>query len=234
MARPFCFMTNTRKAKKPITSRKGLIRNIYSYLDRHYGDLKWWPGETPFEVIVGAILTQNTSWDNVAKAINNLKTAGMLCPIKLHTARETAIAGLIRPSGYYNVKTRRLKSFLDFLFGEFGGDIDAMFSLKPERLREKLLRVSGIGEETADSILLYAGDMPVFVVDAYTRRIMKRHGIIEGYPPYSELQKLITANIPRKTGLYNQYHALIVQAGKDFCRKKPLCENCPLQRLVHA
>lgn len=227
-------MVHTRKAKKPITSRKRLIQNIYLYLDRHYGDLKWWPGETPFEVIVGAILTQNTSWDNVAKAINNLKTAGMLSPGKLHTAQASIIAGLIRPSGYYNVKTRRLKSFLKFLFEEFGGDIGAMFSLKPERLREKLLQVSGIGEETADSILLYAGGMPVFVVDAYTRRIMTRHGIIEGDPAYSDVQKLITANIATKTALYNQYHALIVQTGKDFCRKKPLCEQCPLKGLGHA
>lgn len=223
-----------RKTENSITSKKILIRKIYSCLDRHYGDLKWWPGETPFEVIVGAILTQNTSWDNVAKAITNLKTADMLSPVKLNTAGEAVIAGLIRPSGYYNVKTRRLKNFLDFLFGEFGGDIDKMFSAGPEKLRKMLLGISGIGQETADSILLYAGEMPVFVVDAYTRRIMKRHGIVKGDPSYSELQELITVNIPKKTGLYNQYHALIVQAGKDFCRKKPLCEQCPLRGLDHA
>jgi len=227
-------MRQVSKEKTLSASRKKLVQNIYAYLDRHYGDLKWWPGETPFEVIVGAILTQNTSWDNVAKAIINLKTAGMLCPEKLHSAEDAVIAGLIRPSGYYNVKTRRLKSFLNFMFGEFGGDIKAMFSLEPETLREKMLRVNGIGEETADSILLYAGGMPVFVVDAYTKRIMKRHGIIEGEPAYSEVQKLMTACIPRKAGLYNQYHALIVQTGKDFCRKKPLCEKCPLKRLANA
>ncbi len=158
----------------------------------------------------------------------------MLCPAKLNAAGEPDIAGLIRPSGYYNIKTKRLKNFLNFVFGQFGGDLDAMFSAGPEKLRGMLLEISGIGEETADSILLYAGGLPVFVVDTYTRRIMKRHGIIEGDPPYSEIQKLITANIPKKTGLYNQYHALIVQAGKDFCRKKPHCEKYPLQRLLNA
>lgn len=234
MARPFfVIMERARKADTPIT-RKLLINKIYSRLNGHYGDLKWWPGETPFEVIVGAILTQNTNWDNVAKAIKNLKTAGMLCPVSLNSTGEAEIAGLIKPSGYYNVKARRLKNFLNFLFGEFGGDIEAMFSAGPERLRGMLLEVSGIGEETADSILLYAGGMPVFVVDAYTRRIMKRHGIIDGDPQYSEVQKLITASIPRNTSLYNQFHALIVQAGKDFCRKKPLCEKCPLERLGNA
>lgn len=185
-------------------------------------------------MIVGAILTQNTNWDNVAKAIHNLKTAGMLCPVKLNAADEQEIAGLIRPSGYYNVKARRLRNFLKFLFEEFGGDVDAMFSAGTERLRGMLLKVNGIGEETADSILLYAGDMPVFVVDAYTRRIMKMHGVLEGDPPYSEIQTLITANIPPKTRLYNQFHALIVQTGKDFCRKKPLCGQCPLKGLDHA
>lgn len=196
--------------------------------------MKWWPGETPFEVIVGAILTQNTNWDNVAKAIHNLKTAGMLCPVKLNATDELEIAGLIRPSGYYNVKARRLRNFLKFLFDEFGGDIDAMFSAGAKKLRGMLLKVNGVGEETADSILLYAGVLPVFVVDAYTRRIMKRHGVFEGDPPYSEIQKLITSNISQKTSLYNQFHALIVQAGKDFCRKKPLCEQCPLKGLGHA
>jgi endonuclease-3 related protein len=227
-------MNHTGKAEKRIDSGKKLIRNIYTRLNRHYGDLKWWPGETPFEVIVGAILTQNTSWDNVAKAIDNLKTAKMLCPGKLNNAELPAIAALIRPSGYYNVKAGRLKNFLKFFFEEFGGEIDSMFSLEAGLLREKLLRVSGIGEETADSILLYAGEKPVFVVDAYTKRILKRHGIIEGDPGYREVQDLMTANIPRKTRLYNQYHALIVQAGKDFCRKRPLCERCPLKGLAHA
>lgn len=227
-------MNYTGKAGKQIASEKKLIRKIYSRLNRHYGDLKWWPGETPFEVIVGAILTQNTSWDNVSKAIQNLKTAEMLCPVKLNSADPPVIAGLIRPSGYYNVKAARLKNFLRFLFEEFGGEVESMFSLEAGKLREKLLRVSGIGEETADSILLYAGGMPVFVVDAYTKRILKRHGIIEGEPGYREVQDLITANIPRKTRLYNQYHALIVQTGKDFCRKRPLCERCPLRGLDHA
>lgn len=227
-------MEVTIRAAKRIISRKKLIRKIYSRLGRYYGNLQWWPGDSPFEVIVGAILTQNTSWDNVAKAIANLKAADMLCPVKLYASEPSIIAGLIRPSGYYNIKTRRIKSFLHFLFGEFRGDIDAMFSLEPGALRGKLLTVNGIGEETADSILLYAGGMPVFVVDAYTKRIFNRHGIIDGDPGYSEVQRIVTANIPREAGLYNQYHALIVQTGKDFCRKKPLCETCPLRDIGHA
>jgi len=227
-------MNKTGKAEKRASSQTRLVRNIYTILNRHYGDLKWWPGETPFEVIVGAILTQNTSWDNVSKAIKNLKAADMLCPMKLNSAGQAEVAGLIRPAGYYNVKAGRLRNFLLFLFGEFGGDIASMFSLGAGKLREKLLGINGIGEETADSILLYAGEMPVFVVDAYTKRIMSRHGIIEGDPGYPQVQKLITANIPKDVKLYNQYHALIVQTGKDFCRKKPLCGQCPLRGLGHA
>lgn len=234
MARPLYFRHYAGKAEGTVISKRSLINNIYSRLDRYYGDLKWWPGESPFEVIVGAILTQNTNWDNVAKAIKNVKAKDFLCPVTLHAAEGPDIAELIRPCGYYNVKARRLKNFLDFLFREFGGDIDAMFSREPERLRKELLGISGIGEETADSILLYAGGISVFVVDAYTKRIMRRHGIIDGDPAYSEVQRLITANIPRKAGLYNQYHALIVQTGKDFCRKKPLCDSCPLKGLGHA
>jgi len=140
--------------KKQSPGQAVLINEIYSILNRHYGDLEWWPGETPFEVIVGAILTQNTSWDNVSRAVANLKSAGMLCPFRLYSAQPGRIAELIRPSGYYNVKTRRLRHFLHFLHGEFGGDIDAMFRLDTLELRRRLLSVNGIGEETADSILL--------------------------------------------------------------------------------
>ncbi len=232
MARPFCLWVKQGMQKNQAANK--LVRKIYTVLDRYYGDLKWWPGETPFEVIVGAILTQNTNWENVSKAIKNLKAADMLWPDKLHNAEHAVIAGLIRPAGYYNVKAKRLRNFLDFLFERFGGKIDSMFSLEPGELREKLLNVNGIGEETADSILLYAGGMPVFVVDAYTKRIMTRHGIIEGDAVYQDIQKMITANLPGDVKLYNQYHALIVQAGKDFCRKKQLCGQCPLKGLDHA
>ena len=224
----------TADGKKKSPGKAVLIRDIYSVLDRHYGDLKWWPGETPFEVIVGAILTQNTSWDNVARAVANLKSAGMLCPFRLYSAQPGRIAGLIRPSGYYNVKTRRLRHFLHFLHGEFGGDIDAMFRLDTLELRRRLLSVNGIGEETADSILLYAGGKPVFVVDAYTNRILQRHGVIREGCSYADVKAIFESCIPPEPAVYNQYHALIVQTGKDFCRKRPLCGECPLRLLNHA
>lgn len=232
MARPFCLWVKQGMQKNQ--SAKKLVRKIYTVLNRYYGDLKWWPGETPFEVIVGAILTQNTNWENVSKAIKRLKAEDMLCPEKLYNAEQAVVAGLIRPAGYYNVRAKRLRNFLDFLFQGFSGNIDSMFSLGHGELREKLLNVNGIGEETADSVLLYAGGMPVFVVDAYTKRIMSRHGIIEADAGYPDIQKMITANLPENVKLYNQYHALIVQAGKDFCRKKPLCDQCPLKGLNHA
>ena len=204
---------------------------IYKALNEHFGGLHWWPGETPFEIAVGAILTQNTNWKNVEIAIDNLKQADLLDSLSLYAAEDSVVAELIRSSGYYNIKTKRLKAFLQFLQEEYAGNMDKMFNEELQTLREKLLGVNGIGEETADSILLYGGGKPVFVVDAYTRRILERHGIISQHRSYKEIQALFMENLPQDTSLYNQYHALLVNTGKCFCRKKPLCGGCPLETL---
>ncbi|MBA7581285.1 Endonuclease III [subsurface metagenome] len=202
---------------------------MYEGLNAYFGDLHWWPGETPFEITVGAILTQNTNWKNVETAIDKLKEADLLDPLKLYGTGDSTIAGLIRSSGYYNIKTKRLKAFLDFLQNEYAGDLDEMFNEELWTLRKKLLGVRGIGGETADSILLYAGGKPVFVVDAYTRRVLERHDLITPDWSYQEIQALFMDRLPHDTQLYNQYHALLVQVGKQFCKKKPLCSGCPLE-----
>lgn len=201
---------------------------IYETLNAYFGDLRWWPGDSPFEVIAGAILTQNTAWRNVESVIVKLKSEGHLYPGGILTIDEKTLADLIRPAGYYNIKTRRLKSFIRFLYEEYNGDLDCMFAEDLWRLREKLLTVKGIGEETADSILLYAGNKPVFVIDAYTKRILLRHNIISADATYTEIQNLFMNNLPQSVPLYNQYHALLVNTGKYFCTKNPRCDECPL------
>jgi len=202
---------------------------IFDALNNYFGELHWWPGETPFEIAVGAILTQNTNWKNVETAITKLKETDLLDPFKLYAAEEGIVAGLIRSSGYYNLKAKRLKAFLRFLQEEYAGNMEEMFKEDLWTLRGKLLDVSGIGEETADSILLYSGGKPVFVVDAYTRRILERHDIIIRNWSYKEVQELFMDNLPRDASLYNQYHALLVNTGKHFCGKKdPACQDCPL------
>jgi len=207
------------------------LLKIYDMLNDRFGNLHWWPGETPFEIAVGAILTQNTNWKNVERAIENLKRKNLLSPAGLLEAGEKTLEELIRPSGYYRIKTRRLKNFIRFLFREYNGDLDKMFEDEVWSLRGKLLGVKGIGEETADSILLYAGEKPVFVVDAYTRRILLRHHFINEDARYRDIQLLFMDHLPRHAPLFNQYHALFVNAGKRFCRKAPLCEECPLREL---
>jgi len=202
---------------------KRLLR-LYETLERFFGDLHWWPGETPFEVAVGAILTQNTNWANVEKAIGQLKAQGVLEPRALYGLDDETLADLIRPAGYFRIKTKRLKAFLEVLCGDLGGEI--------QQARQRLLAISGIGEETADSMLLYAGGRPVFVVDAYTRRILARHGIIDGKLPYGEIQRLFMTQVPRDAGLYNQYHAMIVETGKRYCRTEARCGECPLRRIA--
>jgi endonuclease-3 related protein len=205
------------------------LLTIYEKLNAHFGDLHWWPGDSPFEVIVGAILTQNTAWRNVERAISQLKSGMLLYPEEILKIDDHILTNLIRAAGYYNIKTQRLKSFVRFLYEEYNGDLDAMFAEDLWRLRGKLLAVKGIGEETADSILLYAGNKPVFVVDAYTRRILQRHDIIRGDTTYTEIQNLFMTNLPQSVLLYNQYHALLVNTGKFFCTTSPRCDRCPLQ-----
>lgn len=206
-----------------------VLLGMYRSLFRHYGDRNWWPGETPFEVMIGAILTQNTSWRNVEKAITNLKSEKVLSPRALKEISLSRLARLIRPAGYFNVKSIRLKNFIKFLWEEFNGKPELMFRAPLQKLRIKLLNVNGIGEETADSILLYAAQKRIFVVDAYTRRVLLRHGYLKGKETYSEIQKIFTELLPKNLNLYNDYHAQIVGVGKDFCRGRAHCQGCPLQ-----
>jgi endonuclease-3 related protein len=203
--------------------------DLYARMNDRFGDLGWWPGETPFEVAIGAILTQNTVGTNVEKAIGNLKATGCLTPEKLFGLEEADLAERIRPAGYFRVKARRLKAFLFFLQSRYNLSLERMFREDTGILREELLTVNGIGEETADSILLYAGNRPVFVVDAYTRRILARHEWIDGSEPYGAVRDAIVNGLPEEVSLFKQYHALFVQTGKIFCRKaQPLCEGCPV------
>lgn len=198
---------------------------------RHYGLLHWWPGETPFEVMVGAILTQNTAWTNVEKAIANLKREDLLHPEKLYRLSPKKLARLIKPAGYFNVKTKRLKNFLKFFLEECGGNVALLRKQSSETLREKLLAVNGIGPETADSILLYALEKPIFVIDAYTKRILSRHFLGPQNADYHPLQKFFMSHLKPDVPHYNEYHAQLVNIGKDFCKKKPRCGECPLRGL---
>ena len=199
-----------------------------------FGPQNWWPGETSFEVIAGAILTQNTNWTNVEKAIANLKSAERLSPQGLRHIELARLAELIRPAGYYNLKSRRLKNFVDWLFDNYVGEVGNLRSVDTDRLRTELLTVKGVGRETADSILLYALDRPVFVVDAYTARITVRHGLIEPDAGYEQLRELFESNLPQDIQLFNEYHALLVRAGKEFCKTKARCSGCPLEGLPHS
>ncbi len=207
------------------------LMTIYKKLFSHFGPQHWWPGETPFEVAIGAILTQNTAWSNVVKAINNLKREKLLDPVRLYHISEKRLAHLIKPSGYFNTKSKRLKSFMEMFYNDYHADIGRMISDSPDNLRERLLSVKGIGSETADSILLYACGYPVFVVDAYTKRILTRHGIIPEEYDYDDIQGIFHSSLPRDASLFNEYHALIVRVGKEYCRRIPRCEGCPLKEL---
>jgi len=213
-----------RKLLQPLP----VLKSIYDALFARWGKQKWWPAESPFEVMVGAILTQNTAWRNVEKAIANLKAANMLDPQALHYAPVGRVAELIRPSGYFNVKARRLKSFLDFYFCAAGGSYARLNAIPTRDLRQQLLNVNGLGPETVDSILLYALNRPVFVVDTYTRRILKRHLIIRGDESYNQIREMFEYNLPRGRKLFNEFHALIVRAGHHHCRPTARCEECPL------
>lgn len=202
---------------------------MYRAMERTLGPQGWWPGRTCFEVIVGAILTQNTAWTNVARAIANLRRAHVLRPQALAALPTSRLARLVRSSGYYRTKARRVKRFLRFLQARYRLDLSRMLAERPSSLRKELLAVPGIGPETADSILLYAGNVPIFVVDAYTRRILQRHGLIRPDATYDAMQALFMGNLPPDASLYNEYHALLVAVGKDFCRPVPHCEDCPLR-----
>ncbi len=208
-----------------------LLLTVYQRMYEFFGPLNWWPGESRSEVIIGAILTQNTAWVNVEKAINNLKEARLLDWQKLRRVEEERLAQLIRPSGYYNQKAKKLKHFAEFLEREYAGSLDKLGAEPLEIAREKLLAVHGIGPETADSILLYALQKPIFVVDAYTRRIFSRHGFFPADYTYQQIQQFMMEHLPPGVQLFNEYHAQIVYTGKTFCKTKPTCAGCPLEGL---
>jgi endonuclease-3 related protein len=218
---------------RPVPNGQPPLDEYYNSMFTAFGPQHWWPGKTQFEVIVGAILTQNTSWTNVERAISNLRNAGLLSPLAIEEAPLRRLERMIRSSGYFRQKARKLKAFCKFLRGEFGGSLKRMFETPTIVLREKLLGVFGIGPETADSILLYAGDHPVFVVDAYTKRMLTRHGWIHEKAKYEDVRWMFERDFPGDVKRFNEFHALIVNTGKNFCRTHdPLCGECPLGRYL--
>jgi endonuclease-3 related protein len=208
--------------------RREELLEMYELLNGYFGDLRWWPAAESFEMMVGAILTQNTAWTNVEKAIEALREKKVLTPAALFRIPEDELARIIRPSGYYHLKAGRLKAFVRFFMEEYSGCVAAMRAEELPRLRNKLLGVRGVGPETADSILLYACQKPIFVSDAYTKRIMLRHGMIGDDADYHAIQTLFMDHLPPDVSLFNQFHAMIVNTGKTFCRKSPQCAGCPL------
>ena len=212
------------------SSDRHILNEYYRVLSVAMGPMNWWPGRTRFEVIVGAILTQNTAWTNVERALANLRRSRLLSPRAIEEFPEKRLALLIRPSGYFRQKARKLKAFVHFLRRDYDGSLTKMFRTPTPDLRSKLLSVHGIGRETADSILLYAGKHAVFVVDAYTHRIMERHGLSGGKGDYEATRAFFEGNIPRKVQIYNEFHALLVNVGKSWCRpREPRCGECPLR-----
>jgi endonuclease-3 related protein len=206
--------------------------DAYRLLYDHFGPQDWWPGDTPFEIMVGAILTQNTNWSNVQKAIQNLKSENLLSYESLAQLTADEIAQWIRPAGYYNLKARRLRNFLDMVANIYQGELDFFIEDDLRSARENLLTVNGVGPETADSILLYACGHPVFVVDVYTHRVFSRHNLVMEETDYSTIQNLFLDHLVQDIQIYNEFHALIVRVAKTYCKKtKPLCEKCPLNGL---
>jgi len=203
---------------------------MYRALHRRFGPQHWWPGDSRLEIIVGAILTQNTSWTNVEKGLARLKQAKALSLSALGRCSTRALERWLRPVGFFRVKATRIKSFVSWVGECHGGSLSRLMRLPTAELREELLSVNGIGPETADSILLYAFRRPVFVADAYTRRVMIRHGQVRETTTYEALAQHFTRGLPRNQKLFNEYHALLVRLGKDYCRARPRCENCPLRR----
>jgi len=206
-----------------------MLQKIYDKLLNHFGNQNWWPAETKFEVIVGAILTQQTSWKNVEKSIKNLKDKNVLEPKKLFNLPVKRLESLIKPCGFFKVKTKRLRSFLEFFVENYDSNLDIMFETSLNDLRNNLLSVHGIGPEICDSILLYAGDKPIFVVDAYTLRLCERYPIINSRN-YEEVRKFFEKNLSKDVNLFKEFHALIVELGKKYCKTIPKCVECPWKR----
>ena len=209
------------------------LRKFYDALHQAYGPQHWWPGDTPTEIAIGAVLVQNTNWQNAEKAITRLRDAGMLSWEALYRVPIDELAELIRPAGYYKVKARRLKNLVTWLCERHGGRLENLRDIALPELREQLLAVNGIGPETADSILLYALEHPTFVVDTYTARVARRHGLIDAETDYYQLKSLFEDNLPEDARLFNEYHALLVAVGKRHCRPTARCAGCPLEPFEH-
>jgi endonuclease-3 related protein len=208
------------------------LREVYDRLFQAYGHQHWWPGETPFEVMIGAVLVQNTSWRNVEKAIDNLRQQDLLNPRALYQLPPEELAELVRPAGYYRVKAQRLHNLLALFVSRYDGLVELMFQSDASVLRKELLHINGIGPETADSILLYAGGIPTFVVDTYTLRILARHGWIDFHATYDQIKEHFESGLEKDAAFYNEYHALLVRVGHLYCRKTPKCTGCPLAALL--
>ncbi len=206
---------------------------IYDALAAAFGPRHWWPAKSPWEVIVGAVLTQNTAWTNVQKAIAALQSAGALEPAAMHALNEERLAELIRSSGTFRVKAQRLRRVLDHLFTHYDGDLTRMLARPLHALREELLGIRGIGRETADAIILYAAGHPTFVVDAYTARVLRRHRLIDADADYDAIKDLLESALPADARLFNEFHALFVEVGKRHCRPQARCAGCPLEYLPH-
>ena len=210
------------------------LMELYNAMHRFFGPQAWWPGDGPLEVMIGAVLTQNTNWKNVERAIDNLRKKNLIDIEKLVQLDTNELAELIRPAGYFSVKAKRLKNLIHFIHENYGGDLQRFFELSVTQLREELLSVNGIGYETADDIILYAACKPAFVVDTYTYRIMLRHLLISQDDDYMAIKALFEDNLPADVELFNEYHALLVAVGKNYCKKtNPLCEKCPLNPYDH-
>ncbi|MCO6046493.1 endonuclease III domain-containing protein [Aeoliella sp. ICT_H6.2] len=205
------------------------LLDLYEEMYAAFGPQHWWPGDSPLEVVIGAVLVQNTAWRNVERAIANLKQHNLIDVDRLYAVEVGRLEELVQPAGYFRVKARRLRNLLEFVIDRHEGSLDRLFELPMEEARRQLLEVNGVGPETADSILLYAGEQPKFVVDAYTRRVLLRHGWLAPPATYEAMQKFFERRLPAEVPLYNEYHALIVRIGNQYCRSQPKCEECPLK-----
>jgi len=214
------------------TTSKTLLE-MYQAMHQRFDHQAWWPGDGALEICIGAILTQNTNWTNVEKAIANLKSAGCMNISTLLSMPIEQLAALIKPAGYFNVKAKRLRNFLSRVHSEYGDDIESFLNRSVSALREDLLSINGIGRETADSIILYAAGKATFVVDAYTYHILLRHGLIAPEDDYEAIKELMESNLPAEAELWNDYHAQLVSVGKNFCRPTAKCEGCPLESFPH-
>lgn len=222
-----------RVAKQPGIPAGELLPRYYSVLRARFGPQQWWPARTRLEVILGAILTQNTTWHNATLALRNLRKSGLLSWQALRHACLSGLEACVRPSGFYRQKARTIRDFVDWLSREHAGSLDRLFSLSTDELRRRLLDLRGLGPETADAIILYATQRPLFVADAYTRRVLARHGFVSDAADYHQTQEFLHAHLPPDTSLFNEFHALLVAVGKKHCKpQSPRCAGCPLEEFL--